>query len=83
MGSPSFPADLVLAKLNMLETRKVLDEYEMTHGDAGSPEHQKLEREFSKATETYLRLLEEGKAASIYKGSNSERVRIYLRPHEE
>jgi hypothetical protein len=50
---------LELAKLNMLEARKALDEYEVTHGYGGSPEHQRLEREFSKATETYLRVLEE------------------------
>ena len=59
MSSPPFPSDLELAKLNLLEARKALDKYEVTHGDDGSPEHQRLEREFSKATETYLRLLEE------------------------
>jgi len=59
MSSPPFTSDLELAKLKMLEARKALDEYEVTHGDGGSPEHQGLEREFSKATDTYLRLLEE------------------------
>ena len=59
MSSPPFPSDLELAKLNLLEARKALDEYEVTHGYGGSPEHQRLEREFSKATETYLRILEE------------------------
>jgi len=59
MSSPPFPSDSELAKLNMLEARKALDEYEVTHGCGGSPEHKRLEREFSKATETYLRLLEE------------------------
>jgi len=59
MSSPPRPSDLELAKLNMLEARKALDEYEVTYGYGRSPELQRLEREFSKATETYLRFLEE------------------------
>ena len=59
MNFPPFPSDSELAKLSLLEARKALDEYEVTHGYSGSPEHQRLEREFSKATETYLRFLEE------------------------
>ena len=59
MSSPPFPSGLELAKRNMLEARKPLDEYEVAHGYGGSPELQRLEREFSKATETYLRILDE------------------------
>ena len=51
--------DIECARLNMLEARKALDEYEVTYGYGRSPELQRLEREFSKATETYLRFLEE------------------------
>jgi hypothetical protein len=61
MNYPSFPDDFELAKLNLLEARKTLDEYELTHGYGGSPEHQKLESEFSNATETFLRRLAEGR----------------------
>jgi len=61
MSSTSFPTDLDLAKLHMLEARRALDEYEGTHGYGGSVEHQRLEKEFSKATEAYLRLLEEAR----------------------
>lgn len=61
MSSTSFPTDLDLAKLHMLEARRALDEFEATHGYGGSVEHQRLEKEFSKATEAYLRLLEEAR----------------------
>lgn len=59
MSSPLFPTDLELAKLRMLEARKALDDYEAIHAFGGSVEHQKLEREFAKATETYLEMLAE------------------------
>jgi len=59
MSSPTSLDDLELAKLRMLEARKALDEYEETHGYGWSLEHQRLAREFSKATEVYLRLSSE------------------------
>jgi hypothetical protein len=61
MSSTSFPTDLDVAKLHMLEARRALDEFEATHVYGGSPEHQRLEKEFSKAAEAYLRLLEEAR----------------------
>jgi hypothetical protein len=64
MSEPNTPTELELAKLlevatvRMLEARKALDEYEEVHGFAGSPEHARLERQFSSATEAYLRFTE-------------------------
>jgi hypothetical protein len=59
MSFQTSPSDLDFAKLRMLEARKALDDYEEIHGYGGSREHQRLENEFSKSTETYLRLLSE------------------------
>ena len=46
------------ARLNMLEARKVLEDYESLKGIISCAEHTTLTREFDKAAQTYLRLSE-------------------------
>lgn len=50
------PNDIESAKVNMLEARRVLDDYETLNGFVSSCEHTRLTQEFSKAAESYLRL---------------------------
>ncbi len=59
MNSAPFPEDVDLAVLNMLEARKALDEYELSHGFDESVEYRKLEKEFSEAAERYRRVSSE------------------------
>lgn len=58
MGRPIFKneKDLEPARLKMLGAREALEDYEKRVAFKGSMEHTRLEREFSKATEQYLRL---------------------------
>ena len=44
------------SRLNMMETRRALEDYERLHGLAWSLEHTRLAQAFTKATMTYLRL---------------------------
>ena len=44
------------ARLNMLEARRALEDYESLGGVARSLEHATLAQAFTKATETYLKL---------------------------
>lgn len=44
------------ARLSMLEARQALEDYERLKGAASASEHVMLNREFTKATQTYLRL---------------------------
>ena len=44
------------ARLNMVETRKVLEDYETLKGYVSSTEHTRLIQVFNKATQTYLKL---------------------------
>jgi hypothetical protein len=44
------------ARLNMLEARMALEDYERLHGAAWSLEHTRLTQAFTKATSTYLKL---------------------------
>ena len=44
------------ARLNMLEARKALDDYERLNGYASSGEHSRLTQMFTKASRTYLHL---------------------------
>jgi hypothetical protein len=48
--------DIETAKLCMLEARKALEDYETLKGTATCSEHLRLMQEFTKATDTYLRL---------------------------
>ncbi len=69
MGASQDPRDFDLALLNMLEARKLLDEYEAVNGFCRSIEHQRLEREFSAAAEQYFRIAK----ANDEIGENSDR----------
>ena len=44
------------SRLNMLEARTALEDYERAHGVDSSLEHRTLAQEFTKASMTYLRL---------------------------
>ena len=44
------------SRLNMLEARTALEDYERLYGVASSLEHRTLAQAFTKATMTYLRL---------------------------
>jgi hypothetical protein len=44
------------SRLNMMETRRALEDYERLHGLAWTLEHRRLAEEFTRATMTYLRL---------------------------
>ncbi len=59
MGTPLSLIDRTLAKLRRVEARKALDGCEAIHGSEGSIELQRLEREFSRATERYRKMIEE------------------------
>ena len=48
--------DIESAKLRMLEARKALENHERLEGYVSSVEHTRLRQEFTKATETYLKL---------------------------
>jgi hypothetical protein len=48
------PHAIESARLNMVETRKVLEDYERLKGYVYSPEHTRLTQAFTKATQVYL-----------------------------
>ena len=50
------PHEIESARLNMLEARMALEDYERLHGAAWSLEHTSLAQAFTKATSTYLKL---------------------------
>ena len=50
------PHEIESARLNMLETRRALEDYERLHGVDSSLEHRRLTQAFNKASTTYLRL---------------------------
>jgi hypothetical protein len=50
------PHDIESARLNMLEARKALEDYERLKGCVSSGEHTRLTQVFTKATQTYLKL---------------------------
>jgi hypothetical protein len=55
MASPR-DKEIESARVHMLEARKTLEDYETLHGFASSVEHGNMVREFTKATELYLKL---------------------------
>ena len=48
------PDELKAATVEMIKARKVLEDYEKTHGYAQSEEHARLSRNFNKFAESYL-----------------------------
>ena len=50
------PHAIESARLNMVETRKALEDFETLKGYASSCEHTKVIQAFNKASETYLKL---------------------------
>ena len=50
------PNHVESARLNMLEARKALEDYETLNGFASSPDHKNQVQAFSSATEAYLKL---------------------------
>lgn len=56
MATMATAQEIELARLSMLEARKVLESYELAKGTSSCSEHNLLVRLFTRATETYLRL---------------------------
>jgi hypothetical protein len=50
------PHEIESARLNMLEARKALEDYERLKGFVSCIEHTRLTQAFTKASETYLKL---------------------------
>jgi hypothetical protein len=50
------PHEIECARLNMVEARKALEDYESLKGFASSCEHKRLIQVFDKATQSYLKL---------------------------
>ena len=50
------PHEIESARLNMLEARRALEDYERLKGFVSSIEHTRLTQAFTKASETYLKL---------------------------
>jgi hypothetical protein len=56
MPMTASPNEIESARLNMVEARKALEEYEMLKGFASSCGHMRLIQVFTKVTATYLNL---------------------------